>query len=95
MHTQDKEKILITLFLFGCNTLAGKEKDTRTPAQYRHVLMEDGFTPEQAQRIASARYGDIGRSFRARMKMRAALSPPFTVNASIPVPLGIILVATS
>ncbi len=33
--------------------------------------------------------------FRARMKMRAALSPPFTVNASIPVPLGIILVATS
>jgi len=57
------------VFLFGCNTLAGKNKDRRSPAEYRRVLIDDGFTTEQAERIASARYGEIGRSFRARMKM--------------------------
>jgi len=57
------------VFLFGCNTLAGKNKDRRSPEEYRRVLVDDGFTREQAERIASSRYGDVGRSFRARMKM--------------------------
>ncbi|NUN04335.1 MAG: hypothetical protein HUU57_01120 [Bdellovibrio sp.] len=55
------------VFLFGCNTLAGKEQDSRTPEQYAAVLQQDGFTIEQAQQIAAFRYSPIGSSFNDRM----------------------------
>lgn len=55
------------VFLFGCNTLAGKEKDRRTPREYRQVLISDGFAPEQAARMTAFRYSPIGSSFQARM----------------------------
>ena len=40
-------------FLMGCNTLAGKAKDTRSPEEYVRVLMADGLTRQQAQQIAA------------------------------------------
>lgn len=55
------------VFLFGCNTLAGKEKDRRTPEEYIRVLMDDGFSRAQAEQVAGFRYSPIGTSFRDRM----------------------------
>lgn len=55
------------VFLFGCNTLAGKTKDHRTPEQYVRVLVEDGFSELEAQNIAAIRYTPIGGSFHDRM----------------------------
>lgn len=63
------------VFLFGCNTLAGKEKDSRTPEQYARVLVEDGFSREQAQQIAAFRYSPIGVSFHDRMSRLFAHVP--------------------
>lgn len=56
------------VYLFGCNTLAGKTKDARTPQQYLRVLLEDGINPVEAERIVSSRYGPFGASFRDRME---------------------------
>ncbi|MCO5114308.1 MAG: hypothetical protein M9899_09035 [Bdellovibrionaceae bacterium] len=55
------------VFLFGCNTLAGKIKDHRTPEEYVRVLVEDGFNELEAQNIAAIRYTPIGGSFHDRM----------------------------
>lgn len=55
------------VFLFGCNTLAGKDKDSRTPEQYNRILIEDGFSPAQAAQIVAFRYSPIGQSFHDRM----------------------------
>lgn len=55
-------------FLFGCNTLAGKEKDTRTPEEYLNILIEDGIERDEAERVVEARYGMVGDSFRDRMR---------------------------
>ncbi len=55
------------VFLFGCNTLAGKNKDSRTPREYNRILIEDGFSAEQAARIVAFRYSPIGESFHDRM----------------------------
>jgi hypothetical protein len=56
------------VFLFGCNTLAEKEKDHRTPAQYLQVLLEDEIPRDEAERIVEARYGALGDSFKDRMR---------------------------
>lgn len=55
------------VFLFGCNTLAGKGKDRRTPEQYRQVLVNDGFNRAQADQIVALRYSPMGQSFSDRM----------------------------
>lgn len=55
------------VFLFGCNTLSGKEPDTRTPQEYRRALRRDGFTAAQADQQVALRYSPIGDSFSARM----------------------------
>jgi hypothetical protein len=55
------------VFLFGCNTLAGKEKDSRTPEEYQQVLINDGFSMAQAQQIVAFRYSAMGNSFADRM----------------------------
>jgi hypothetical protein len=63
------------VFLFGCNTLAGKAVDSRTPEQYRQVLMEDGFSVLEAQQIAALRYSPVGSSFYDRMSRIFSESP--------------------
>ena len=56
------------VFLFGCNTLAGKKPDTRTYQDYLNVLLEDGMAREMAERVAAARYSPLGPSYKNRMK---------------------------
>lgn len=56
------------VFLFGCNTLAAKEQDNRTPEEYLHVLLRDEIPRGEAERIVEARYGAAGDSFRDRMR---------------------------
>ena len=56
------------VFLFGCNTLAEKDQDHRTPAQYLQVLLADGIPRDQAELVVESRYGNIGDSNRAVMQ---------------------------
>jgi hypothetical protein len=56
------------VYLFGCNTLAAKEKDGRTEQEYIEVLVRDGFALADAERLAQARYGVFGDSFGERMR---------------------------
>ncbi|RYZ71157.1 MAG: hypothetical protein EOP05_12370, partial [Proteobacteria bacterium] len=55
-------------FLFGCNTLASKEKDHRTFQEYVEVQVNDGIDRPVAVRNAQARYGAMGSSFKDRMR---------------------------
>ncbi|MCY4320921.1 MAG: hypothetical protein OXC37_00730 [Bdellovibrionaceae bacterium] len=55
------------IFLFGCNTLASKEKDHRTHSEYLQVLLEDGMSRETAERVVAARYSPLETSFSSRM----------------------------
>jgi hypothetical protein len=56
------------VFLLGCNTLATKAQDTRTPAQYLQVLMDHGFDRTTAERVVGTRYGPLGPSFRESLR---------------------------
>jgi hypothetical protein len=56
------------VFLFGCNTLAEKDEDSRTPAQYLQILLNDGFSQSEAEMVVQSRYGNIGDSNRASMQ---------------------------
>jgi hypothetical protein len=56
------------VFLFGCNTLASKVPDKRSPEQYIQILTEDGLDPGTAQRIAAQRYTEYGLTFKQRMQ---------------------------
>ena len=56
------------VFLFGCNTLAAKDKDRRSPEEYLRALVDDQIPLAQAQQIVQARYGSLGDSNRDRMK---------------------------
>ncbi|KYG66772.1 hypothetical protein AZI86_06945 [Bdellovibrio bacteriovorus] len=56
------------VYLFGCNTLAGKSRDHRTPEQYRAVLLQDGFSADQAEQIVAFRYSPLGDSYADRMR---------------------------
>jgi hypothetical protein len=56
------------VYLFGCNTLAGREKDHRTQAEYVEVLVADHFERREAEAIAEARYGSFGQDNQARMR---------------------------
>ena len=55
------------IFLFGCNTLANKEKDSRTYTEYLEVLLDDGMLRETAERVVAARYSPLESPFYARM----------------------------
>ena len=55
------------IFLFGCNTLADKTKDSRTYLEYLQVLLEDGMARETAERVVAARYSPLETPFYARM----------------------------
>lgn len=56
------------VYLFGCNTLSEKGKDSRTISQYREILVVDGVSPHQAQRIAARRYTPYGPSIREEIR---------------------------
>ena len=56
------------VFLFGCNTLAEKEGDHRTPAQYLQVLLQDGIPLARAEMVVQSRYGAVGDSNKAGMQ---------------------------
>jgi len=56
------------VYLFGCNTLAGKEHDSRTPLQYIQVLVKDGYSYADAQMLAAIRYSPFGNSFESKMQ---------------------------
>lgn len=56
------------VYLFGCNTLANKDRDSRTIEQYREILIEDGVSPHQAQRIAARRYTSYDQTIRSEIE---------------------------
>ena len=56
------------VFLFGCNTTAGKKADHRSPEEYTRVLIEDGFSRRQAEQVSAFRYSPIGEQTQDRMK---------------------------
>ena len=56
------------VFLLGCNTLATKDKDSRTPEQYLRVLLDHGIDGGVAERATQLRYGPIGSSFRVSVR---------------------------
>ena len=56
------------VFLFGCNTMAGKARDNRTPEEYTEVLIEDGFSRRQAEQVLAFRYSSLGEQTQDRMK---------------------------
>jgi hypothetical protein len=56
------------VFLFGCNTLAEKGKDSRTQQQYIDVLISDGYRPDMATQVAETRYGAVGSTFKDQMR---------------------------
>lgn len=51
------------VYMFGCNTLAGKMPDSRSPEEYRRVLIRDGLSPDHAEEIAAFRYSPLGATF--------------------------------
>jgi hypothetical protein len=55
------------VFLFGCNTLAGKNQDFRTPEAYRDALLSHGFDNATAEQMVAFRYSSFGDSFAERM----------------------------
>ncbi len=57
------------VFLFGCNTLAGKKTDSRTPEQYLSVLLEHQMNRNMAERVVATRYLPFGLSFKRKMQM--------------------------
>lgn len=56
------------VFLLGCNTLAGKEEDNRSAAEYMDVLVADDIPVDVAARRVEERYGVIGSSFQSIMR---------------------------
>ena len=56
------------VFLFGCNTLSTREKDSRTPAQYLQVLLNDGIDRAQAELVVESRYGTVGDDHKSKMQ---------------------------
>lgn len=63
------------VFLFGCNTLAGKEKDHRSPEVYMQTLLNDGFSRQQAEQVVAFRYSSFGETFSSRMSQVFANVP--------------------
>jgi hypothetical protein len=75
------------VFLFGCNTLAEKNKDHRTQEQYTQILVQDGIGRVQAERIAETRYGAVGSTFKDRMR-RVFQGVPHIYGFSSTAPAG-------
>lgn len=54
------------VFLFGCNTLATKQRDHRTLNQYLDVLVGDGLPMDFAEQVAASRYSGLGFTLESR-----------------------------
>ena len=50
------------VFLLACNTLATKDQDRRSPADYLQVLLSHGFDRASAERVVAFRYGPLSIS---------------------------------
>lgn len=71
------------VFLLGCNTLATKDPDSRTPAEYLQVLLDHGFDRAAAERVVELRYGPLGPSFRESLRRIFAGVPRLYGFASV------------
>jgi hypothetical protein len=58
----------LEVFLLACNTLATKDQDRRSPAEYLQVLLDHGFDRALAERVVALRYGPLGPSFREALR---------------------------
>ncbi len=56
------------VYLFGCNTLATKDKDHRDEQSYLEVLLRDNIDRMEAERRVAARYGPFGSSFKDQIE---------------------------
>ncbi len=77
----------LEVFLLGCNTLATKNADRRTPEEYRHVLLAHGYSHADAERVVALRYGPLGPSFRESLR-RTFMGVPRLYGFSSVAPLG-------
>ena len=75
------------VFLLGCNTLATKSADQRTPEEYRNVLLAHGYSHADAERVVAQRYGPLGPSFRESLR-RMFIGVPRLYGFSSVAPLG-------
>ncbi len=57
------------VFLFGCNTLAGKEQDQRTPEELLQVYLDHDYARDMAEIMVASRYLPFGLSFKEQMRM--------------------------
>ncbi|MDE0118693.1 MAG: hypothetical protein OXM55_01635 [Bdellovibrionales bacterium] len=57
------------VFLFGCNTLAGKQADHRSPEAYLQVLLDHNMARDMAETVVAARYLPFGLSFKDQMRL--------------------------
>ena len=57
------------VFLFGCNTLAGKQPDHRSPEAYLQVLLDHNMARDMAETVVAARYLPFGLSFKDQMRL--------------------------
>jgi len=63
------------VYLLGCNTLATKNEDRRTPSEYLQVLLDHGFDRASAENVVALRYGPLGPSFREALRRTFADVP--------------------
>ena len=75
------------VFLLGCNTLATKDQDSRTPDGYLQVLLDHGFDRASAEEVVALRYGPLGPSFREALR-RAFAGVPRIYGFSSVAPKG-------
>ena len=57
------------VFLFGCNTLAGKTKDQRTPEELLQVYLDHDYSRDMAEIMVANRYLPFGLSFEEQMRL--------------------------
>ena len=58
------------VFLFGCNTLADKSRDHRTPEGYARMLIDEyHMVTDMAQMVSAAKYLPFGLSFEEQMQI--------------------------
>jgi hypothetical protein len=76
------------VYLFGCNTLASKQKSSRTPEEYARVLRDEvGLDSNDALATAAVRYSPLGDSFSDRLR-RIFRGSAFIAGFGDKAPLG-------
>jgi len=76
------------VFLLGCNTLATKDTDLRTPGGYLQVLLDHGFDQASAERVVAMRYGPLGPTFRESLR-RIFMDVPRIYGFNTVAPIGL------